>query len=229
MRCWSTIRSELLVRPTVADDGFDADDVDSHYRYYREYTGRDFRRDSNRNSRRDKSHTPVSLTVNAPADFTIAASTLSPATVSAGGSAMSTITIAPVNGFNSTVTLSCGITPVVARPTTCSLNPGSVANGSGTSTLTVNTEAPHASLKSPSMGSFYATFLAIGGIALLEAGFSSRREKPPGFLLVCLMFSGLTLLAACGGSSSPLVEAVKVCLVHQPGPTQSQSWQHRNR
>ena len=147
--------------------------------------------------------TSVSLTVNATADFTIAASALSPTTVSAGGSATSTITIAAVNGFNSTVNLTCGITPVVAPPLTCSLNPSSVANGSGTSVVTVNTTAPTtASLAPQSRGIFYAMLLPIGGLALLGTGFGSRRKKLWSFLLGCLLFSGLIFLAACGSSSS---------------------------
>ena len=136
-------------------------------------------------------------------DFTMAASALSPATVSAGGSATSTITIAAVNGFNSTVNLTCGITPVVAPPLTCSLNPSSVANGSGTSVVTVNTTAPTtASLAPQSGGIFYAMLLPIGGLALLGTGFGSRRKKLWSFLLGCLLFSGLIFLAACGSSSS---------------------------
>jgi len=47
--------------------------------------------------------TTVGLTVIPPADFTIAATALSRASVSAGGKATSTITIAPTNGFTSAV------------------------------------------------------------------------------------------------------------------------------
>lgn len=151
-------------------------------------------------------NTSASLTVNPvppPPDFTIAASALSPAAVTAGGTATSTITIAPTNGFNGTVNLSCGVIPVVTRPATCLLNPSSVANGSGTSTVTVKTTAPTtSSLALPSRGIFFAMCLPIGGLALLGAGFTSRKKKLWGFLLACLLFSGLIFMAACGGSSS---------------------------
>ena len=151
--------------------------------------------------------TGVSLMVNPippPADFTVAASPLSPATVSAGGSATSTITINPMNGFNGTVSLSCSsITPAVTRAPACTFNPSSVANGSGTSTLTVSTmAATSASLSQQSEGVFYAIWLPIGGLALLGGGFISGWKKLFVLLLTFLMLSGLIFLAACGGGSS---------------------------
>jgi hypothetical protein len=148
--------------------------------------------------------TTVSLTVAPPAaDFTMAASALSPASVSAGGAATSTITVAPTNGFNGTVSFACsGITGGGTPAPTCSFNPSSVANGSGTSTLTISTTAAHASVTSPSRGIFYAMWLPIGGLALLGTAFTARKKRFWGFLLGCLLFSGLIFLAACGGSSS---------------------------
>jgi phospholipase C len=68
-------------------------------------------------------------------DFEITATALSPATVTAGGSATSTVTIAAVNGFTGTVALACSGLPSEAS---CSFNPASVA-GSGTSQLTIAT------------------------------------------------------------------------------------------
>jgi hypothetical protein len=149
--------------------------------------------------------TPVTLTVTAPpaGDFTIAATALAPASVSAGASSTSTITIAPVNSFTSAVALTCSVSPAVTRGPTCSFNPASVLNSSGTSTLTVSTTAPTtASLVPHSRGLFYAMLLPIGGLALLGTGLTSRKKKLWGFWLVCLLFSGLIILPACGGGSS---------------------------
>ena len=88
-------------------------------------------------------HTAVAtLIATGTANFTIVASAFSPTTVNAGGSGTSTITIAPQNGFNSAVALTCGIAPAVTRPPVCSFNPTSVAAGSGTSTLTVTPQPP---------------------------------------------------------------------------------------
>jgi hypothetical protein len=135
-------------------------------------------------------------------DFTIAASAFSPATVNAGGSGSSTITIAPQNGFSGNVTLTCSITPAASRPPVCSLNPTMVAAGSGTSTLTVTTTAPTTASLAPQLKGFYAMWLPIGGLALLGTGLASRRRKLLGLLLLVLMLTGLIFMAACGGSSS---------------------------
>ncbi len=150
--------------------------------------------------------TTGSLTVTAPAaDFTIAATALAPATVAAGASSTSTVTIAPAPGtsFNSAVALTCSVAPVVKRGPTCALNPASVANGSGTSVLTVSTTAATtASLTPHSRGVFYAMLLPIAGLAFLGTGITSRKKKLWGFLLGCLLFSTLIILPACGGSGS---------------------------
>ena len=148
--------------------------------------------------------TTVGLTVTAAPvpDFTVTATALSPASVAAGGTATSTVTIAPVNGFNSAVNLTCAVTPVVNRAPTCSFVPTSVAGGSGTSTLTVSTRAATTSALTPrSRGIFYAMWLPVG-LAFLGTGFASRKRKFWSLVLSCLVFSGLIFLAACGGSSS---------------------------
>ncbi len=150
-------------------------------------------------------NTTLSLSVQAtlPADFQISASALSPASVAAGGSATSMITIAPLSGFSGTVNLTCSITPVVTPAPTCALAPNSVAGGSGTAKLTVSTTATTtASLAPHAKGIFYAMWLPIGGLALLGTGFTSRKKRFWSFLLGCALFSGLIFLVACGGSSS---------------------------
>jgi len=44
--------------------------------------------------------------------------------------------------------------------------------------------------------------LPLGGLTLLGAGFSSRRKKVLGLLLLFLVISGLVFMGACGGGSS---------------------------
>jgi hypothetical protein len=145
----------------------------------------------------------VTLTVNgstAPG-FIMAATALSPASVSPGGSATSTITLTGENGFNvSNVTLACSsITGGGSPAPACSFS----AVSGGTSTLTVSTTGSSAANKSlRSTGVFYAMLLPIGGMTLLGAGFTSRRKKLLGILLICLVISGLVFMVACGGGSS---------------------------
>jgi hypothetical protein len=73
-----------------------------------------------------------------PPGFEISASALTPAPVTAGGSASSTVTLAPVAGFNGMVSLSCAGLPSGAG---CLFNPPSVPGGSGKSQLTVTTSS----------------------------------------------------------------------------------------
>ena len=152
----------------------------------------------------------VTATFNGNASFTLTASALSPSSVAAGGSATSTITITPTGGFNaSTVALSCSsITPSVSQGPVCTFGNIQLVNGVGTSTLTVSTAGTSGQLTPPSMlraAPFYALLLPIGAIAFLGAGFSStgpRKKKLLGWLLVCLVLSGLIFMAACSNNGS---------------------------
>ncbi|HEY3616121.1 MAG TPA: SBBP repeat-containing protein, partial [Candidatus Sulfotelmatobacter sp.] len=146
----------------------------------------------------------------APANFTVAAGALSPASGHAGVSATSTITVTSLNGFAGTVALGCTVVPAVSKAPTCSGTSVNVAaNGTATGTLTVNTTAASALLERPasqrSSGIFYAMLMPVGGMALLGAGIGSagsHRKKLFGFLMLGLLLFGLLLMPACGGSSS---------------------------
>ena len=76
----------------------------------------------------------------AQANFTIAASPLIPASVNPGASSTSTITVGALNGFSSSVALTCSASPTTANPPTCSFSLASVTPGTP-STLTVTTTA----------------------------------------------------------------------------------------
>lgn len=145
-----------------------------------------------------------------PKGFTVSATALSPATIVAGNSATSTVSVMPNFGFNQTVTLSCSsITlngaPAATAPPSCSFSPASVTNGSGTSKLTISTKASSALLAldvTHPPGLFYAMLLPILGVGLMGTGFGPRKKKWLGILLGCLLISGLMLLSACGGAGS---------------------------
>jgi hypothetical protein len=144
---------------------------------------------------------PSGYTYNAPADFSITASPLSPSLVAPGGSATSSITVTGLNGFTGTVNLSCSsISPVVSPAPTCTFSPASIT-GSGKSTLTFRTTAgTKASLAPGSKGIFYGMWLPIVGLVGLGAGLTSRQKRSG--LLACLLFVGLVLLTSCGGGGS---------------------------
>src|SRR5207248_1627467 len=81
--------------------------------------------------------TSVSLTINAPPDFSMSASPSS-LTIAQGSSNTSTITVTSLNGFNSVIPLASTCVAFA----TCVLNPTSVfppGNGTATSVLTITT------------------------------------------------------------------------------------------
>jgi len=142
-----------------------------------------------------------------PPDFSVSASALTPATVSAGGWSTSTLTVAAIGGFNNSVTFTCAVTPTPALAPTCSISPGSVMPGTA-ATLTVNTTAATAAVMSSSAGStvFYALFLPLIGLAVTRVRLGSDKTRSKGKLtaavLTCVLFSGLIFQVACGGGSS---------------------------
>ena len=132
-------------------------------------------------------------------DFQIAASSLSPGTVAPGASATSTISIIPTPGFTGTVNLTCSVSGGGTPPPTCSLNSSSVANGSGNSTLTVSTIAPHV-IGAQRSGILGSIELFPAAVVVLGAGLIVRRRKAR-VLAGLLVFSALLFVTACGGGS----------------------------
>jgi hypothetical protein len=132
-------------------------------------------------------------------DFSIGATALAPATIAAGGSSSSTVTITSSNGFNGAVSLSCTIAPATTPPPSCSFKPSSLSNGSGTATLTVSTSAPHALTGTAAPGGF--RWVTAGGalVGVFLLGVPSRRRRRVAGL--CLMFIVCVFAGmGCGGS-----------------------------
>jgi hypothetical protein len=152
--------------------------------------------------------TAMSLVVAAPG-FGLSAAAMSPASVAPGASARSTITINPSGGLNpSSVALSCTVTPATSPAATCSLGTISVANNSGTSTLTVATSGPQAALEPP-IGAGRSGLAIVLGVLMPLVFFSAAGVKKPAqtkVLSFCLLFvvlGGCLLQGACGGGSAP--------------------------
>jgi Beta-propeller repeat len=128
-------------------------------------------------------------------DFAISATALSPSSVSAGGSATSTITVSPLNGYSGTVNLTCSVAGSGAPLPACSVS---------ASTLTVTTTGAAAAIYRPS-GIRYAMWLPVVGLSLIGMQFTSRgrsRKRLFGFLLLGLIMAALFFLPACGGGGS---------------------------
>lgn len=143
-------------------------------------------------------------------DFTITASALSPASVSAGGTSTSTITLTAVGGFNSAVALTCSVSPTSAPAPTCGFSSSSVTptSGGATTTLTISTTAASAMLapgvvpgeKHREM--FYAVWLLLPAMLFSTAGMGSRkRRKLLCGLLAAIAVVGCLFLASCSSTS----------------------------
>jgi hypothetical protein len=132
----------------------------------------------------------ISITVVAP-DFSVTAAPAA-VTISAGQSAVTTLTITPVGGYSGTVKFSCGTLPNEA---TCSFAPSTVTPTNGAATTTTLTIAT----KAPSTAMLLKIARPLSGIAwagLVFFGFMPRRTRQ---LKTQLMRSALVMLMLLGG------------------------------
>jgi hypothetical protein len=149
----------------------------------------------------------VTVTVQALVpSFTLGASPTS-GTVTAGATAKTTITVTPVNGFNSQVSFACSGLPTGA---TCSFSPSTVTpSGSAASTtLSIATTSQSATLAPVGRpasqrglrGGATLAFLAGGGLWLFRRRKKLRWPLVLPVVVGCLAFA--TILSGCGGSKS---------------------------
>jgi hypothetical protein len=127
--------------------------------------------------------------------FTAANSSL---TFNRGSSATSSLTVAALNGFTGTVTLSC-TTSAALTGTTCTVAPSTVTT-SGTATLTVS--HPSTTSKNVPGGSLFFS-LTSGVTALCFAlGQQSNRRRLRMLGLTLLLAVGALTVVNCGGGGS---------------------------
>ena len=146
-----------------------------------------------------------------PSVYTVAAST--PAAISPGGSASSTVTVSTTTAYAGTVTLNCALT---TSPTGAANLPGcSLASGgstvtlnsattSATATISITTTAGTARLERPAIGGWpkigggaILAFLAFFGIP----GLRRSRRALFGALVLLLAIGGITACGGGGGST----------------------------
>jgi uncharacterized repeat protein (TIGR03803 family) len=133
-----------------------------------------------------------------PPDFAVAAFTLAPATVSAGGSTSSPVDLIAVSGFNDKVTFACSVSPAPAQVPQCSVSAGNPA------TVTVSTSGPSAGMTSRSGAALsYAMWLPVLGLVGMGSRFSAKQRMIKAMLLlICVLFAGVAFQVACGGGGS---------------------------
>ena len=150
------------------------------------------------NENQPSSSSAVSIAVGAP-DFTVSVSPAT-ATITAGQSAVETISVTPVAGYNRTVTFTCGPLPSEA---TCTFAPSSVTSSNGkaaTSTLTVTTGAASAATRPGTSGAI-AGIASVGVFFLLFSPMRlGRLRRTYLTLLYVFLLTGLVALSGCGGS-----------------------------
>ena len=152
----------------------------------------------------------------ATADFSIAASPAT-MTISAGQTAMFTVTVGGLNGFNSAVNLACSGLPINSTCSFSNMSPTPASGGTTTSMMTITTSSnPYMATQfftgSPN-GRMYALLLPIPALVLLVMLLFgqrriNRRSRPfwsfrivatLGFLVLC---AGLLAASGCGYNSN---------------------------
>lgn len=130
----------------------------------------------------------------------------SSATITAGQSGTFTVTVAPQGTFTGTINLSCSGLPALGG---CMFNPASLTpdSSSTSSTLTITTAAPNASLKRSSVGGrshpMYGMWLVLPALLLGTIGVAApKNRKPLSYCLVFIVVSGCLLQVACSSGSN---------------------------
>jgi hypothetical protein len=143
----------------------------------------------------------VSITVVAP-DFSVTAAPAA-VTISAGQSAVTTLTITPVGGYTGTVKFSCGTLPNEA---TCSFAPSTVTPTNGaaaTTTLTIATKAPSTAM----LRKIARPLSGIAWAGLVFFAFMPRRTRQlktrllRSTLVTLMLLGGVLSLSGCSSSS----------------------------
>ena len=132
--------------------------------------------------------------VNVQADFSVAAVPPSISISSPGGKGTTTLTITGQTGYNGTVNFSTTSCTGLPRESTCSFSPASVT-GSGSTTLTVTTTAPHMA-RMTGVGAWTAGFGFT--IAAVLLGWGSKRRMRNTFLSL-MAFAVIATITSCGG------------------------------
>ena len=150
----------------------------------------------------------LSQTVTAFPDYTLAANPTTQS-VNPGSSANYTITVSAVDGYDGSVSFASTSCSGLPSGAACSFSPGSVS-GSGTTTLTITTTGPSASLTAPpsltpnpSEPNLWASLGGVGFVGLVLAGDwkkRNRRRMMIAFAVFALIM--IVALVGCGGGSS---------------------------
>ena len=140
-------------------------------------------------------------------NFTVIATTSTPQ-IMAGDKAIINVVLKPTGSYTGSISLSQTILPSMVTANTPLFNPTSVTlsgTANGTTTLTIVTVArPPVSGSLLRRGSFYATWLPIGGLSLVGLGIGAGRKRRRWLvgIVLSLIAAAVLLQTGCGSSSS---------------------------
>jgi len=137
-------------------------------------------------------------------DFVIVSTGATSATVKAGVSASFPVSIAALNGFTASTTMSC---TVPAIGTTCAVTSPLAVNGNGTVTVTTTALLPPAGFRPPAGRGIPLPVIPVLLAALLLALLSFSKKQPRLRLALsaacaALLLAAILPLSGCGGGSS---------------------------
>jgi hypothetical protein len=152
----------------------------------------------------DAANNSIDVLLNATPAFSMTAST-NTLTANAGEQVTDTLSLTGVNGFSSTLQLSCQVVGPAPAPT-CSLSPASITAGasSSTSTLTISVPTTSAGLvSSRSRWGLQPLYALAFPFAFVGLGFRKRVDpRYKLWLLTACLATAALLSTACGGGSS---------------------------
>jgi hypothetical protein len=139
-------------------------------------------------------------------DFVIVSTGATSKTVKAGVSASFPVSIAALNGFTASTTMSCSL-PVSAKGTTCAVTSPLAVTGNGTVTVTTTALLPPTSFRPPAAPGLPLPVVPVLLAALLLALLSFSKKQPRLRLALSVACAALLLaailpLSGCGGGSS---------------------------
>ena len=160
----------------------------------------------------DSANNSVDVLLNATPAFSLTAST-NALTANAGEQVTDTLSLTGVNGFSSTLQLSCQVVGPAPTPT-CSLSPASITAGASASvsTLTIGVPAT-AALLSPHTWRLPPVCALAFPFAFVGLGFRRKRVSPrhKRWLLEASLATAALLCTGCGGGGNSNTQSV-----HQP-------------
>ena len=148
----------------------------------------------------DAANNSIAVLMNSTPAFSMTASAAT-LTASAGQQVTDTLRFTAVNGFSSTLQLSCQVSGPQPLPS-CSLSQDSVAGASGSSTLTISVPSTQAGLLLPKLSWPSQRIYALG-LGLVFLGFiPTVKWAPRRGLRAFLMTVFLMLAPGCGGGAN---------------------------